>query len=427
MPLPPAPRRTARTDFVWPLLAALLAAAVAVPARAGTWTEARAACLTHLGADRWHAEGYRGKGVTIAVLDRGFRGYRAHLGEALPDHVTARSFREDGDLEAYDGQHGILCAEVVHALAPDAELLLADWEPERPESFLAAVRWAKELGARVISCSVVTPHWSDGSGGGAVHRRLAELLGAGDGRGDLLFLASAGNTATERHWGGPFRDHGDGFHEWAAGRVDNDLTPWGAQPVAVSLYGRAGADYELTVTDTTAGEDVGRPPTKSDGDGCFGAAVRFRPRPAHRYRVRVRRLRGAGGSFRLTTTFATLDHTTAGPSVCFPADGAEVVALGAVDGDGRRMDYSAWGQCSPWVKPDLVAEVPFPSCWRPRPFGGTSAAAPQAAGLAALWWSRHPDRTAGRVRAALRVSARDLGPAGPDREFGFGLIHLPSE
>jgi subtilisin family serine protease len=378
--------------------------------------------FARLGVDRWHAAGFRGRGVTIALLDRGFRGYREHLGHALPARVTAQSFTRGGDLEAYPGQHGILCAEVLHALAPDAELLLADWEPESPGSFLAAVRWAKDHGAHVISSSVVTPHWSDGDGGGAVHRELTGLLG-----GDVLCFASAGNTATDRNWTGPFRDGGDGWHEWSAGSLDNDLTPWGDDPITVSLYGHAGSGYELVVTDLTAGTEVGRPRTEADGAGRFSASVRFPPRAGHAYRVRLRRLQGPGAPVHLTTTFASLAHTTVGPSVCFPADGPEVVALGAVDHDGHRMGYSACGPESPRPKPDLVAEVPVPSRWRPRPFGGTSAAAPQAAALAALCWSRHPDWTAARVRAALASCARDLGPPGPDPETGFGLLRLPRE
>ena len=83
-----------------------------------------------------------------AVLDSGFRGYCQYLGKALPARVTVHSFRDEGNLEARDSQHGILCAEVLHALAPEAELLLANWEPDRPDRFLAAVRWAREQGLR---------------------------------------------------------------------------------------------------------------------------------------------------------------------------------------------------------------------------------------------------------------------------------------
>src|SRR5689334_5182259 len=93
----------------------------------------RARPLARLGRDLWHAAGHRGRGVKVAVIDSGFRGYRSFLGTALPDHLLARSCRFDGALEARDSQHGILCGEVIHALAPEAELLFTSWEPDRPD------------------------------------------------------------------------------------------------------------------------------------------------------------------------------------------------------------------------------------------------------------------------------------------------------
>src|SRR5262249_50787450 len=152
--------------------------------------------LARTGADRWHAAGYRGRGVKVAVLDIRFVGWRTQLGAALPpaEHVTARSFRADGDLEARDCEHGVLCGEILHALAPDAELLLANWEPGRLDQFLAAVRWAKRQGARVLSVSVITPSWSDGAGGGAGPRRLAGLVGPADSPAGLLCVPRARNA-----------------------------------------------------------------------------------------------------------------------------------------------------------------------------------------------------------------------------------------
>src|SRR5205823_14533938 len=135
--------------------------------------------MARLGAPGWHAAGFRGQGVKVAVLDSGFRGYKDQLGKSLPESVAARSARRDGNLEARDSQHGILCGEVVHAIAPDAEILFANWEPDCPEQFLNAARWAREQGARILSCSLIMPSWSDGEGGGKVHAALAEILRAG--------------------------------------------------------------------------------------------------------------------------------------------------------------------------------------------------------------------------------------------------------
>jgi subtilisin family serine protease len=386
----------------------------------------RSKLLARLGVDRWQAAGVRGQGVKIAVLDTGFRGYRNHLGHSLPTTVLARSFRADANLEHRNSQHGILCAEVIHAIAPDAELLFANWDVEYPEQFLAAVRWAREHGARIISCSVVVPNWSDGEGKGEVHEKLTRILGPGSAAGDELCFASAGNT-TVRHWGGLFHDGGDGYHEWKPGQKDNGVTPWGKERCSVELYWQPGADYDLTVYDADTGREVGVAHTDHNHGDRSSAVVYFQAEPGHGYRARVRLVRGQAGKFHLCTMESYLEYTTAEGSVCFPADGSRVIAMGAEDGRGHKVSYSACGSSAVRPKPDFVATIPFPSLWRERPFAGTSAAAPQGSALAALLWSRHPNWTADQVRAALKASAEDLGPPGPDPETGYGLLHLPRE
>jgi subtilisin family serine protease len=53
---------------------------------------------------------------------------------------------------------------------------------------------------------------------------------------------------------------------------------------------------------------------------------------------------------------------------------------------------------------------------------GTSMATPHVAGVAALVWSQHTNCTAAQLRASLNNSAMDLGTAGRDDDFGFGLV-----
>jgi serine protease len=53
---------------------------------------------------------------------------------------------------------------------------------------------------------------------------------------------------------------------------------------------------------------------------------------------------------------------------------------------------------------------------------GTSMACPHAVGVAALVWSVAPTATAAAVKSAMFNSATDLGTAGRDNTFGFGLL-----
>jgi hypothetical protein len=364
-----------------------------------------------------------GQGIKVAILDSGWRGYHSFLGKALPDQVRVRSFRADGNLEARDSQHGILCAEVIHALAPKAELLLANWEPDQPRTFLEAVRWARKEGARVVSCSCIMPNWSDGDGGGVVHEELAKIIGAGQDRDDVLFCGCAGNTA-RRHWYGKFQPDAAGFHQWQPGERENVLRPWGDERVTVELYSRPGAAYEIAIIDRETKAEVTRAVSRSL-DGRCTAAARFSPRDGHSYQAQVRLTAGSAGMFHLVALHSELASSTSEGSICFPGDGRFVVAVGAVGQDSQRCSYSACGPNSSRPKPDLVAPVPFVSQWRSRPFSGTSAATPQASAVAALLWSRYPTWTADRVRSLLQTSARDLGPVGHDQEFGFGLVRLP--
>jgi Subtilase family len=378
--------------------------------------------LANLGAGHWHHQGQRGQGIKIAILDSGFRDYRQFLGKGLPTTVKVRSFRSDRNLEARDSQHGILCAEVLHAIAPDAELLLANWEPDSPQAFLDAVRWAKSEGAKVLSCSLIMPSWSDGEGGGEVHRGLTPLLR------DVLFFASAGNTA-QRHWCGMFSPNDAGWHQWQGEVADNTLTPWGKERVAVEFYGPTQSSFEVSIWQRASGQLLGKSLLQVDGTRKAGrAVVRFEPDAGAAYQVKVRCVDSPGTkmeAFHLVVLGGALECTTSRGSIPFPGDGAKVTAVGAVDARNERLGYSSCGPNSRLPKPDFVATVPFPSLCRERPFAGTSAAAPQAAGLAALVWSSQPNWTAGQVTQALRDAALDLGPPGHDWETGYGLIRLP--
>lgn len=56
-------------------------------------------------------------------------------------------------------------------------------------------------------------------------------------------------------------------------------------------------------------------------------------------------------------------------------------------------------------------------------FGGTSAANPNVAAVAALVWSENTNLTGSQLRDILTNSAMDLGDAGRDTTFGFGLVN----
>ena len=139
------------------------------------------------------------------------------------------------------------------------------------------------------------------------------------------------------------------------------------------------------------------------------------------------------------------------PEVVWPASIDSVFAVGAVDSLLNHWDYSCDGPEIDLVAPagywhlatedspyhwstdnyeyDHAEYNPgFCSCTgrvtdgKYTLFGGTSAAAPLVAGVAALVWSQRPELTAPQVKALLRRSARDLGAPGRDDDYGYGLV-----
>jgi subtilisin family serine protease len=93
------------------------------------------------------------------------------------------------------------------------------------------------------------------------------------------------------------------------------------------------------------------------------------------------------------------------------------VAIGISYADGEALRKSSGGSvaaASALTATTVVDDYETES--------GTSMACPHAVGVAALAWSAAPAASAAAVKAALFNSATDLGSAGKDDTFGFGLL-----
>jgi serine protease len=133
----------------------------------------------------------------------------------------------------------------------------------------------------------------------------------------------------------------------------------------------------------------------------------------------------------------------------YPAREADVVAVGATTEHGCLASYSHYGTGLDLVAPgggrdaNIGDERACLPGWRGAPIYqitldrrspthfsitglvGTSMAAPHVAATAALVVASgvvgaHPSPAA--VEARLKETARDLGPAGPDARYGWGLV-----
>jgi serine protease len=129
--------------------------------------------------------------------------------------------------------------------------------------------------------------------------------------------------------------------------------------------------------------------------------------------------------------------------VWYPAREPGVIAVAGLDRDGHDLwSGSITGE---WLDktaesngddlwtgsltgPETVLSAPAANLVGARPGGywrvqGTSFAAPMVSATAALIRSRWPDMPAGEVVNRIIKTARDLGPAGRDARFGYGLVN----
>ncbi len=146
------------------------------------------------------------------------------------------------------------------------------------------------------------------------------------------------------------------------------------------------------------------------------------------FQLDVQALRAAG----ILPVFAGGNFGPGAGSSVSPANYPEAFAVGAVDNTGQiypssSRGLSACGQAGA-VYPSLVA--PGVQITTTDLFGGyytatgTSLAAPHVAGALALLLSAYPTLSAAQQEVALRNSATDLGPAGPDNDFGYGQLDV---
>jgi type VII secretion-associated serine protease mycosin len=110
------------------------------------------------------------------------------------------------------------------------------------------------------------------------------------------------------------------------------------------------------------------------------------------------------------------------PEVWYPAREPGVIAVAGMERDGRRLwGGSITGKETVVTAPatDLVGARAGGEYWRVQ---GTSFAAPMVSGTAALIRSRWPTMPAGEVINRIIRTAKDLGTAGRDATFGFGMV-----
>lgn len=371
-----------------------------------------------MGADALWGAGITGDGQTVAILDVGFAGLDdAIAADELPPRsaLTIRSFDPANGIDGRNpvGEatgHGVRMAEIVHDVAPDARLLLVNYNTQA--QFRGAVAWTVAQGAGVVSHSnsFLTPPF-DGTGPNA--RSVDAAAGAG-----VLWVNSAGNFA-QRHWSG----------EIEADPVLLDVDSGAADPLAFAVA-RTGGSGALSFTLERRAADGSWQGIETMDVGDAGVLSAIRPAGSDRWRVR---LSAEGGPVTARLFSRTAGFGPAGVpsgSIPTPGDAAGSLSAAAVPWTGDAIaPYSSLGPTLDGrSKPDLAAPT-YVTANRAWPgTAGTSAAAAHLAGAAVLLRARRAAAGEPTDPAALRTeltaTAADLGAPGVDPVFGAGIVRL---
>jgi hypothetical protein len=399
-----------------------------------------------------------GSNVKVGVISGGVE----YLAQAQANNNLGQVTVLPGQAGSTNNGEGTAMLEIVHAMAPGAQLFFATGNPTEAQFATNILNLRFTYGCDIIVDDVTYADESPFQDG-----IVAQAVDAVAADGCLYFssAANSGNldSSFSGTWEGDFASGGtvtfptNGLvHNFGAATYDAINGTNSEQGLTILFWsdpvGASTNDYDLFVLDSNGTHVV-----SSSVNWQWGAQdpIEMVLPPALGQRLVVVLASGTGRFLHIDTSRAQLAIATSGntrghnaATNAFTVAAVEVATAypgpftgGAAnpvenfssDGprrvfyfpDGTPMtpgNYSSTGGIV-YQKPDVTAadgvttDVPGYA-----PFHGTSAAAPHAAAIAALLKSYNPALTAAQIRSLLTSTALDIMASGVDRDAGWGIV-----
>jgi len=422
--------------------------------------------VTHAAKTSRTTYGVNGGLVRVGVLSDSAESLAFLIGSGdLPADATIVADIIDGP----GSSEGTAMMEIVADLAPGARLFFAS-AFNGPESFADNIRALRFQ----YNCDVIVDDvsYSDESPfqDGVISRAVNDVVADG-----AIYFTSSGNSGNLTNnnssaWEGDFVDGGPNgpyrLHSFGAATFNRLLTVTGPIELFWSdPLGGSSNDYDLFVLNAAGTTVIAASTNNQSGTGDPFEEV-FNPAglPANSLVV-VAKLAAAapralhlsnffGEPLQFRTSGVSSGHNAAPSAVSVAAVAWNSARIGTkpfvggasnptepFSSDGpRKMFFNANGTAitpgnflfgtnggTTFVKPDIAAAdgvtTRTPGFSQ---FYGTSAAAPHAAGIAALIKSKNPSLTPAAIKQAMTSTALDIRAAGVDRDSGYGLVMAPS-
>jgi len=383
--------------------------------------------LAGIGAIEWQAAGHKGAGTKVAILDMGFDDWEDLPEGELPAGVEAIGFNATGTLDT-GTDHGTQMAEIIHDVAPEAELVLITFDDNYMDEM---VTWLLANEVDVVSMSL---EWTDGPLDGT--HWSSEHIQRGIDAG-LTWVVAAGNSAKRHHVGTTVDVDGDGWVELNSPSTEfNEFRmAAGASADLLLTWNDTATDLDLCVFDMETLTD-GEPTQVDCADGPQGGGepaieamtITNTSGASRRFGYSINHFSGAEVIYD-TRIWGSgyLQFWNPAASIGVPANMTDALTVGAVAWDTSVLQpYSGWGPNMQGVlKPDVVAPDQITtSQWAGVSNTGTSYAAPHVAGVAALMIGAMPELTPAQVKQRLKDRASQADA--PDHRQGWGIVALGS-
>lgn len=386
--------------------------------------------------------GVRGKGVKVGVIGDGV--------SSLTDKNLTNNLGTVHILSPGVGDEGTAMLEIIHDLAPDAELYFCSYGGNS-DNFKNAVSELAKVGCNVICDDLYffrQPFFEDGDVANHIKKILAE-------NPKLIYVTVSGNFAP-LHYQQPWR----GGISIGQNKTYQDFTGKGDYAVNMTIppqnrviatlqwddpWNASGNDYDLVLTERGTGRILNASMNPQTGKENPFEHVVYSNDGQQPINAALSIIRNGQNMTQNTLELFIRDLDPSYVQQDFVKDPYDsifghaalddVITVGSVDSkepytispdSSRGPSTIIYPQPVKRLKPDLSAPTnvhvtgseKFPSL-----FPGTSAAAPHVAAVVAQLWGAYPDISRDTLKKTLLESANDLGPAGWDETYGYGLVN----
>jgi subtilisin family serine protease len=385
--------------------------------------------------------GAKGAGIKVCILDTGITYSHPEFQKADGTSVIkgSKNFVADGHADATDGNHhgthvaGTIAAQgkTVWGVAPNADLyigrVLDDTGSGTSSAIMNGVTWCTDtVHANIISMSL----------GGSTRLTTEDRAYTSAYNKGVLTIAAAGNAGTSAlsypagytnvvsvaavdsnlakasfsQYNSDVELAGPGVSVLSSvpqgtglrGDASEGTTTYTAHPLEYAGKGSVtGPLVECGIADTT---------TACTGMPATGSWIALINRGTNTFANKIANVTTQGAAGAIIANNDTAAPDDAG-SFTLGSAGTYIPAVSVSYNSGVAIRSGGLASGSVSV-----------SAWDYAYFDGTSMATPHAAAVAALAWSAKPALTNVKIRSVLQTTAKDLGAAGRDVNFGYGLV-----